>query len=697
MAAIITEQFRKENADLWLKDLSESNYYIGIGQQHRWAETEIAAPYPLGTYEDQHRVLEHLTSLFKVSNQSIMIPNVKLEAGVKYKVYDPMDPNCFYPDKSIELYQCFAIRNDIIYLCIHKDQSILPNGVMSDLPNDEAFTVPNLYTTFDSTSLSDGQPVALRTYGVKSHDGYTWAYLGETDKFNLLNSKDFVAVNTSITPLDIFFQQQTTFARAYVNPTGQKNDFIVTASSEYPGDNGNVLAIELIDAGSGTAGTITGPVQLTGQTVDGVPDINVIQYTFTPGTTAGELVDYLSNATNFNPTSDRYFTAVASAVGQGIGELSAIAPVLLSGGNTGAEYIRAATGGLVHGFTILNGGKNWYVEDNTNPGPQIIGTVGSPITGRLTGTDEFGNARTEDIGVIVEWYNDLDDSNQSTDKSHILNIWLAEAPKRTAPDETNINRLDDLYHKLRGWKDAKLTLPEWNSTDPYQDVSGYFSDPVHFDPCGNNNVLDVRVHIAPPEGFGFDKTLNLPTWYVGLYTDTCIAPYIPEGTKYHQISLVKNPLDYSAENLTGEYYQPLGWFELNEAADYIDGNAPYEVPLNVKPGWTILQDEVEIGILSHIQYIEDNEDRVSLIPERFYYYHSHTFGYTPMLTDSGSGTIRFRSPNGEDIIDTEQLPKAIFGSEEYQPGTGRVVFQDNRDGVVRDEGQNEEIKLVIQL
>ena len=707
MAAIITEEFRKENANLLFNDLLSKDYYIGIGNQHPWFEEQVGAPYPLGTHEDQKRVLENLTGLYKVAGKSIMIPNVELEPNVQYKVYDPLDPTCFYPDKAIELYQCFAIRNDIVYLCIHKSPTA------TTMTADVAFE-----NAFDTVSTDgNGDYISLISYGIKTvgTSGYTWAYLGEIDKYNALNSADFVAINTTYTPIEAAKLQADSFARAFVNPEGDKNDFIVTASENYPGNNGNVLAIELVSNGEApghaTENSIVSAVATTGQTVGDETNATVITYTYGPETTAITLITYINDlirANNNIGESEHYFFAEDSAVGGGIGWLTDVGPILLSGGNSGAEYIREATGGLIHGFTVLNGGQNYFVTDITTEGVRDIPSENAPISALLTGTDEFGNARQETINVYVTWFNDLTEEDTETPADpprrpgcKILSINVDETEMQdatTAPELNDINRLDDTYYKLRGWKECKLTLPDWTAANG-------FSDPILFDPCGDqstggrNNVLDVRAHIAPLEGFGFDKTVNLPGWYVGIYSDTGEAPYIAEGTTYHQVSLIKEPEHTNGNLLTGPYYQPMSWFELSVAGD------GYEPPEEIRPGWRILQGDpgggfIEVGILSHIQLIETNDDRVALDPPRFYYYTSSSFGYTPMLTDPGSGAIYFRSPDGQDLVagaDPAQYPQAIYHSDAYAHGTGKVLFQDNRAPVYRAEGQNEEVKLVIQL
>ena len=97
MAAIITEQFRKNASSLFKNDIDTNTYYIAIGQQDEWDDIisdNDAAPFPLGTYSDEKRVLDHLTALFRVtgSNVSSVIPKNDFDSLSSYKKFDPFDP-----------------------------------------------------------------------------------------------------------------------------------------------------------------------------------------------------------------------------------------------------------------------------------------------------------------------------------------------------------------------------------------------------------------------------------------------------------------------------------------------------------------------------------------------------------------------------------------------------------------------------
>src|SRR6056300_1521876 len=120
MAAIITEQFRLNSADILESDITSNSYYVGIGQQDAWDDvtgTSASSPYPVGTFKDQQRVLDHITGLFKVNsnNLSRVIPRNDLAISSKCKAYDPLDPTCFYTDTTNNIKPCYVMVNDQIF------------------------------------------------------------------------------------------------------------------------------------------------------------------------------------------------------------------------------------------------------------------------------------------------------------------------------------------------------------------------------------------------------------------------------------------------------------------------------------------------------------------------------------------------------------------------------------------------------
>ena len=125
MAAIITEEFRRNSAQLLLNDIGTIPHYLCIGQQSDWAENigVPGAPYPKGTVGDIRRATQGLTGMFRIeaTAQSLVIPKINLTSTDEYKVYSPFDPTCFYSDTDANVLPCYAMLDpNLIFLCIHK-------------------------------------------------------------------------------------------------------------------------------------------------------------------------------------------------------------------------------------------------------------------------------------------------------------------------------------------------------------------------------------------------------------------------------------------------------------------------------------------------------------------------------------------------------------------------------------------------
>lgn len=626
MAAIITEQFRRNNAKILLNDIVQSEYYVGIGQQDEWDDVELGAPYPKGTYGDERRALEHLIGLFKVANNnsSLVIPKVDLESGTEYKVFDPQDPTCFYPDVNSGTRPCYAVLSpNSIYLCIDKEDG-------ATTMNDPAQSV-NLLNFED--------------YGYEKIDGYTWCYIGRYDNFDNINTADFISINASSTPSSNIVNSK---ASVLVNPDGIRNDLLFTAVQA--GDSGNNLAVQLlrydaddsptpanpnIPSDSPSALTTPGEINVD-EEIDGGLSIQKIY--FAPGTTSQQLEDWFGSlATGESPL-------LLESLGQSDGELSSTEVQVLSGGNSNNTVIKEATGGLVYGFTVINGGSGY--QDGATSGVQ----TGSAVA-NLIGTGENGVSRETQIDI---------DFSFDADSGEILSVKPSDSSSLTA----------------KGFVEARI------------DFDASYAPFVANPPTESAVIIPS---IAPIEGFGYDKSTSLPLWYVGVYADTSKADFTPTGTKYHQVSLIKNPLKPSGEVITGEYVQPLRSFSLGVAGD------GFELSSDVLPGWKIFQGDNQIGVFSFTQNIENDANRVALDPVKHYYYSDHLYGYTPIEEGSGVDTITFVSPDGLTTIDPARTPNTTSKSVDYLEKSGTMIFQDNRASIIRSEGQNEELKLIIQL
>lgn len=188
MAAIITEQFRRQSRALLLNDISTNNYYIGIGKQDDWSEDLSGvqtSPFPLGTLADQARVRDNLSGLFRISTNRIstVLPKNTVDSARAYKVYNPYDPTCFYANDNTGEFPCFVVSNlasggngSHVFLCLQKTQSATVASVSANELGGLGKSVPGIYSF---------------------NDGYTWAYIGIYNTTDPINSNAFVGFNFS--------------------------------------------------------------------------------------------------------------------------------------------------------------------------------------------------------------------------------------------------------------------------------------------------------------------------------------------------------------------------------------------------------------------------------------------------------------------------------------------------------------------
>ena len=142
MSAIITDNFRRNSAKLFLNDIAgaTNKYYLGIGKSDKWpdagAVTEDASGYnvavPVGSFSDSLEVLNNIATLSKLgaSNTTLLIPNVAWSSGKTYKAYNSYDSSCFYATGNT--LPCYATTPTGMYLCLANNSG----GTVSVPPTD---------------------------------------------------------------------------------------------------------------------------------------------------------------------------------------------------------------------------------------------------------------------------------------------------------------------------------------------------------------------------------------------------------------------------------------------------------------------------------------------------------------------------------------------------------------------------------
>ena len=126
MAAIITDDFRKNNIDRFFNDVFSApgaggkNYYVGIGKtdpyeadNENFLETVTAfnPPVPTGSVIEKEDIKKNLMTLIKVGTTDVkrLVPQIKFQIGRKFKVYNPSDPTCFDAANDGDFLPCYAL------------------------------------------------------------------------------------------------------------------------------------------------------------------------------------------------------------------------------------------------------------------------------------------------------------------------------------------------------------------------------------------------------------------------------------------------------------------------------------------------------------------------------------------------------------------------------------------------------------
>ena len=207
MAAIITDQFRKNNIETFVKDISDSpaigghNYYVGIGKTDPYPtignlkddNSNYPIPLPISSTISKDDVKNNLMTLIKVDGTDVkrLIPKVAYEFNKQYKVYDPSDPSCFDYNTDDTQLPCYVTYTDgdnhtKLYVCLGN--------------NNNAFSTSGIPAMSNPTSGSNFPFGVEQNLTSAGKDGYIWAYVDylDTDDPNNLfaDSKSFQTLST---------------------------------------------------------------------------------------------------------------------------------------------------------------------------------------------------------------------------------------------------------------------------------------------------------------------------------------------------------------------------------------------------------------------------------------------------------------------------------------------------------------------
>jgi len=230
MAAIITDDFRRNQARLLVNDIkasadsefdstansssnsNESNwpyrgnnrYAVGLGKSDSWPaqtsgtvtenSTNFVTPAPAGNRQEDEDVINNLFTVKDVSGGSVkqMIAKNPWTSGRKYKVYDSADNDAFYTTG--DLYPCYVTHGNSVWI------------VLSNTAVDNGFSA--VLTSTTPPAVSSGGD-----YGYSAPaQGYVWCEVAKLDASDDLITNQFVPIkrNVDVSPaIDESMQKKT--------------------------------------------------------------------------------------------------------------------------------------------------------------------------------------------------------------------------------------------------------------------------------------------------------------------------------------------------------------------------------------------------------------------------------------------------------------------------------------------------------
>jgi hypothetical protein len=246
MAAIITNDFRKNSTHLLLESIVNSqNYFLGIGKSDKWPTDDngydeesslYSVPLPQNTIAEKRDAINNLQTLVKVQSTFTLFPRNEWVAGRRYKVYDQTDPNTFnYTiEDAQEMFPSYVTYKGKVYICLENG-----NGAISTsaIPSDYIDFKDEVNDTYIRSSLGT--------------DGYTWA---------------FVQLNSD-TSTDAFYTDSFIPALADLDPVSQ----IADIQNAKAATGGLIYGFKILNGGSGIIATDT--ITLVGRDdIDGIKD-----------------------------------------------------------------------------------------------------------------------------------------------------------------------------------------------------------------------------------------------------------------------------------------------------------------------------------------------------------------------------------------------------------------------------------------
>jgi hypothetical protein len=315
--------------------------------------------------------------------------------------------------------------------------------------------------------------------------------------------------------------------------------------------------------------------------------------------------------------------------------------------------IENATGGLVYGFKIINGG-----------GPAITDSSLSEL--KLIGTGYSGGELTPVSDVII-----TDTSGSTTDFNVIFGANGIEKIEYKDPTQPG-----DPFSWKTGFESASIVAK----------VNGVV-----------NTDIQIVPYVLPYNGLGRNPDSDLPSYYAGIAVDFIgeVDGEAPVGynVDVRQISLIKNPTRNPDITSTTDNDDDTnqGFYTHDEAYDalkYISLSAGTLTRDYI--GRDFIIEQQSTGAKAWLDYADN-------VNEKLYYHQnsSNLVNFKRFEANSITDDIIVKSITGYD--DGERYQCIQVDNPEYLPETGEVIFYENRKPINRNYNQTDEVKLVIQF
>ena len=346
--------------------------------------------------------------------------------------------------------------------------------------------------------------------------------------------------------------------------------------------------------------------------------------------------------------------------------------VCLRNGNNGPSTENVTIETYEDPNTSNNDGYAWaYVCDLTTTSAFYTDQF-VDIPADITDSNDISNAL--DYGGLVYGFKVINggDGTSTTPPDDITLIGKDSAGNIIVDDPIRVAGTDDGPFSVTIDTNGVITAIDITQNWP----TGYLEASV----VVNGIETDIIPLVTPINGFGFSPRSDLPSFYAGLFAayEGGADGEAPVGIGFRQVSLVKDATrtdnDLPPPNDTLNIYDTLQYLEVTDASG---------IPIDA--GTVIAHTTNKAK--AYLDYVDVNST-----PNRIYF-HQNSSGEVNQKPFE-TGDVTFISPGG---TTTSTLNVSAIVQGEYNQGSGETLFLENRKAILRNDNQQEDIKLVIQF